>query len=130
MLADRNDGKWTPITLDELCVLIDEAVSRLDDDHIRFWDSIRIDPMKWMQHPWGELGGGFWVVALIGSTAIWYNDIEDGFNTSKFCHAGKLDEYWCDDLELNHVVHQVRRSIVDAAPLPARRGPSRPMVDE
>ncbi|TWU43709.1 hypothetical protein Poly51_62310 [Rubripirellula tenax] len=25
-MADRNDGKWTPITLDELCVLIDEAV--------------------------------------------------------------------------------------------------------
>lgn len=67
----------------------------------RLWDSIRIDPQKWEQHPYGDTGGGFWVVALIGRTVIWYNDIEDGFNRSLYSQYGAIDDYWCNDDELD-----------------------------
>lgn len=33
---------------------------------------------------------------------LWFNDIEDGFNRSKYSDFGKIDEYWCnqDRLEI------------------------------
>ena len=70
----------------------------------RFWDAVSIPPQKWQQHPYGDYGGGFWVVAIIGSQIIWYNDIEEGFNRSTFKRFGIIpdEEYVCnqDDLEL------------------------------
>jgi hypothetical protein len=47
----------------------------MTDGQLRLWRAIEIDPAKWEQHPYGDQGGGFWVVAVIGRTAIWYNDI-------------------------------------------------------
>lgn len=121
---------WQPASLSELTKLVDDGIDRLDSDHRQFWNTIRITPAKWTQHPWGDDGGGFWVVATIWSTAIWYNDIEDGFNTSRFRNPGHIDEYWCNDLELNQLVHQLRAWIVDEVPMPAKLGPPQPMSDE
>ncbi|MEO1675926.1 MAG: hypothetical protein AAFR72_10960, partial [Pseudomonadota bacterium] len=39
---------------------------------------------------------GFWVVGIIGQTVLWYNDIEEGFNHSKYSNFGTIDDYWCD----------------------------------
>ena len=50
----------------------------------RLWEVIKITPQKWSEKSYGKVGGGFWVVALVGCSAIWYNDIEDGFNRSPF----------------------------------------------
>ena len=46
---------------------------------------MRCSELLWASHPYGDLGGGFWVVALLGETVVWFNDIEDGFNRSHFC---------------------------------------------
>jgi len=53
-------------------------------------------------NPYGDQGAGFWVVALVGRTVIWYNDIEEGFNRSRYSAYGTIDDYWCnqDELEL------------------------------
>jgi hypothetical protein len=68
----------------------------------RLWQAIRIAPEKWKQLPYGEQGAGFWAVALIGRTVIWYNDIEEGFNRSRYSAYGTIEDYWCnqDELEL------------------------------
>ena len=66
----------------------------------RVWQAIRIDPEKWQQHPYGDAGGGFWVVALVGRTVVWYNDIEEGFNRSRYSDYGQIEDYWCNDDEL------------------------------
>ena len=68
-------------------------------------------PQKWHENSYGELGGGFWVVAVVGVTVIWYNDIEDGFNRSTYTQFGTIDEYWCNQDELEHVVQQVIHAI-------------------
>jgi len=39
-------------------------------------------------------------VGIIGRSVIWYNDIEDGFNISKYATYGRIDEYWCNQDEL------------------------------
>jgi len=60
--------------------------------------------MKWQENTYGAMGGGFWVVAIYGSTVVWYNDIEDGFNQSKWTTPGTIDEYWCNQTELQDVI--------------------------
>jgi hypothetical protein len=55
---------------------------------LEFWKNLRICPAKWNLSPWGEMGGGFWVVAVIGDRCFWYNDIEEGFNIGRYEHTG------------------------------------------
>ena len=61
----------------------------MSQEEMRLWEAIRIQPVKWQQDPYGIQGGGFWVVGIIGSTVIWYNDIEEGFNRSVSPHLGE-----------------------------------------
>ena len=46
------------------------------------WNSIKMPPEKWSQVSYPESGDKFWVVGLAGKTAVYYNDIEEGFNVS------------------------------------------------
>ena len=98
---------WEPITLDELQQLIAAGEAKMDSSLRQIWEKVRIAPVKWQLHPWGDEGGGFWVVAIIDDFALWYNDIEDGFNISQFTVSGTIDDYWCNQDELQHAVYRV-----------------------
>ncbi len=82
---------------------------------LRLWEVVRIEPEKWRQDPYGNAGKGFWVVGLIGQTVVWFNDIEDGFNRSRFTMYGTIDEYWCNDDELE-VTMQYILNVVERGP--------------
>ncbi len=92
---------WEPITESALWDEINASLERMSVAQRRVWDCVCVVPEKWAQHPYGDAGGGFWVVGTIGCLAIWFNDIEDGFNLSRYRRHGELDEYWCnqDNLE-------------------------------
>ena len=90
---------WEPLTRAELDELISQGDAAMDGPQRHFWRRIR-EPEKWSQSPWGDEGGGFWVVAVIGQRCIWYNDIEEGFNTSRLERFGTIAEYWCNQDEL------------------------------
>lgn len=92
---------WEPISEAALMARISQGCARMTTSQQRLWNSIRIDPEKWQQHPYGDAGGGFWTVGLIGRTAIWYNDREDGFNRSVYSTYGVIDDYWCNQDELD-----------------------------
>ena len=98
---------WQPIREDQLREELERARARMTTDQQRFWDAIRIVPEKWQQNPWGNLGGGFWAVALIGQTVVWFNDVEEGFNTSRYTRYGFIDEYWCNQDELEWTVRNL-----------------------
>lgn len=63
-----------------------------------FFRRTSVSPGKWDLPPWGDPGGGFWVVAVHLDRVLWYNDIEDGFNVSRFDVEGEIpaDEHWCN----------------------------------
>jgi hypothetical protein len=103
--------EWTPISEHQLRDRIAQGESRMSESDRHLWNAIRIEPEKWQQHPYGDNGNGFWVVALIGKTIVWYNDIENGFNRSRFIDYGTIDEYWCNDDELDTTVAYLRSSI-------------------
>lgn len=95
---------WTPITLDELYTEIRKTEPELKDEVLRFWETIKIDPEKWQEKEYGTESGGFWVVAIFGKKVIWYNDIEEGFNISQYVTYGEIDEYWCNQDEMDWTV--------------------------
>jgi hypothetical protein len=97
-------SQWSPIPEDALLQRIAQGVTRMSPPQLRLWNAVRVPPQKWQQEPYGNEGTGFWVVGLIGQTVIWYNDIEEGFNRSRYSALGTIDDYWCNQDELEVAV--------------------------
>lgn len=95
---------WKPISLTNLKDLVLSAELDLTAEQLSFWDLIKIEPEKWTEMRYGSAGGGFWVVAIFGREVIWYNDIEDGFNISKYTRYGCIDQYVSNQSGLNTIV--------------------------
>ena len=106
---------------------IHAAWERMTAAQRRLWEALRIDPEKWQQHPWGDAGGGFWVVGLIGRTVIWYNDIEGGFNRSRYSQYGEIGAYWCNEDELEGTVQHLLNEIETGQPSGTYSGPPEPI---
>ncbi|SFH94329.1 hypothetical protein [Planctomicrobium piriforme] len=89
---------WEPISLGELNDLIEKELQDCGEQARIFFNQTRLPPAKWASNPYGNLGGGFWVVAIYQSKVLWYNDIEDGFNVSRYIQFGVIpdEEYWCN----------------------------------
>ena len=75
-----------------------------------FWDLIKIPPVKWQLSPWGDEGGGFWVVALAGRNCVYFNDIEEGFNRSQYEEFGRIRDYWCNQSGLAECIRNTFKS--------------------
>lgn len=103
--------EWVPIPERALLKRISQGYAAMPEASRRLWNAVRIPPERWLQHPYGDAGGGFWVVALVGRTAIWYNDIENGFNRSAYTTYGVIDDYWCNDDELNVAVEYLASAL-------------------
>ena len=115
-----------PTTEAEIWHKINSSFVRMSLAQRRLWEIIKIVPEKWEQDPYGKEGGGFWVVALIGNSVIWYNDLEDGFNRSAFQEYGKLGEYWANQDELEMAVQCILNEIKDGYDSAAYASPPRP----
>lgn len=102
---------WTPISLSELDEWISRGELRLESELLNFWNLIKITPQKWQEKEYGNEGGGFWAVAIFGSTVIYYNDIEDGFNMSPYETYGQINEYTCEQAELDWLIIAIYRKI-------------------
>ena len=120
-------NSWSPISDVDIHDLINRAWTEMTLPQRRLWEVIRIDPVKWQESTYGVMGGGFWVVAIYGSTVIWYNDIEGGFNRSAWTVAGTIDDYWCNQDKLQWVVQHVLDHVKDGMPSGKHCGPPEPI---
>lgn len=98
---------WTPISRKKVEDRILRGEQELPDEALNLWNLIKVEPRKWQTEEFGEMGDGFWVVAIFGNEVIYYNDIEEGFNISPFEDYGQIKEYWCSQSELNWVIAQL-----------------------
>lgn len=87
---------WTPITLGELQSLIASDTTDMTATETTLWRRVAIVPEKCARSPWGDEGGGFWVVGVAGANCVYYNDLEDGFNVSAFERWGAIGAYFCN----------------------------------
>ena len=108
---------WQPITERDLRARMRQGEARMTPEQLRLWKAIRIEPEKWLQHPYGDQGKGFWVVGLIGRTVIWYNDIEEGFNRSEYAIYGEIKDYWRNDDELEVTVQYILNAMSQGSDL-------------
>jgi hypothetical protein len=115
--------EWQPITKKALAERVAQGVARMSGQERNLWDAIRIEPEKWKQEPYGNNGRGFWAVAVIGRSVIWYNDIEDGFNRSCYSRHGQIDDYWCNQDELEVTVRFLVSAIDNGTDLVRLRKP-------
>ena len=87
------------LTRDEVRSMTERDLFRCPEALRQVFARIAFEPVQWRQSPWGDQNGGFWVLAVQDDRVLWYNDIEDGFQVSRFEHAGTIPdhEYWCND---------------------------------
>jgi hypothetical protein len=99
---DGQAMNWEPISRESLNELIAEELAEATAKDRALFALATIAPEKWQLSPWGDLGGGFWVVAVMEDRVLWYNDIEEGFNVSRFVTRGTIPstEYWCNQDKL------------------------------
>lgn len=114
---------WSPVTKQELVNEMEASRKRMSDTQGRFWKAVRIEPEKWQQHPFGDQGGGFWVVGLVGRSALWYNDIEEGFNLTRYSKWGQIDEYGAEQDQLEWLLGKMLDRITKGHPGLKRGGP-------
>ena len=117
---------WTPISEADLWDEINRGWDRMTLVQRRLWEVVKIPPQKWQQHPWGDHGGGFWAVAILGQTVVWFNDIEGGFNRSRYEQHGIIRDYWCNQDELGLIVQYLLDEIQTGYPSGGYCGPPQP----
>lgn len=116
-----------PMSEADLWDLINEAEARMTPAQAGMWEAIRILPEKWQQHPYGNESGGFWAVGLFGRWVLWFNEIEEGFNLSAYKRYGVIDEYFCNQDELEWAIQNVLRLIELGHGAGPRKGPPKPL---
>jgi hypothetical protein len=119
--------QWEPLSLEGLYDKILAAEEQMHGELWRFWQLIQIFPEKWQQAPYGDEGGGFWVVAVLGKQILWYNDIEEGFNLSSYERYGTFNDYWCNHDELQWPVQALLTEIKLGGGGFAKAGPPEPI---
>jgi hypothetical protein len=119
---------WRPISEEELWEEINRGWKAMSLPQRRLWEAIKVPPQKWQLHPWGDLGGGFWIVAIMGERVIWYNDIEEGFNRSHYTELGTVSQYWCNQDELQWTVGYLLGVMETGSDGGGFAGPPQPVV--
>ena len=121
--------EWQPISETALRNRVAQGEARMSPAQLRVWQAIRIEPEKWQQHPFGDSGSGFWAVALVGRTVILYNDVEEGFNRSSYSTYGVIEDYWCNQDELELTVQYLINALERGADLVLLPKPPRCLVE-
>lgn len=87
--------------------IIAESENEMSSEEKIFWNLVKISPKKWNNYYFSKEGREFWGVGILGKRVLWYNDIEDGFNISKYSKLGIIDEYCCNQDELDIIIRRL-----------------------
>lgn len=114
---------WEPIPFEALYDMILAFEKEEQGELYNLWEIIKITPQKWQEPGYGDEGGGFWVVAIAGERVIWYNDIEEGFNISRYKTYGTIAEYWCNQSDLKSALIQIQYMLRHGGGITGQAGP-------
>ncbi len=95
---------------EDLDAEIANALAAYDDEIRAAWNRIRIEPERWLCPAGPHQPEGFWVVALDDDQALFFNDIEEGFNWSRYRTRGTLDEYGCNQDSFTELLERMARA--------------------
>lgn len=115
------------ITEVELWDRLNSGEAELGPGESRLWELIRVLPEKWERHPYGDATVGFWVVGVFGTYVVWFNNIEDGFNISRYEKHGVIRDYWANQDTLM-VIQRILNAVTKGYDLGPFCGPPQPGV--
>lgn len=102
-------NKWINFPKKDLMLELYLGEQNMADEIDQFWNQIKISPEIWKCTD--VIEDNFWVVALHLNDVIWYNDIEEGFNVSRFKIKGQILEYTASKHELSFAVKALKNRI-------------------
>ena len=120
-------ANWQPISEQSLWDWINRGYDRMTEPQQKLWNAIKVTPHKWQLHPWGDMGNGFWVVAILGQTVVWFNDIEIGFNSSPYSEFGTISDYRCNQDQLQWQIESLLDEIKTGTASRGNYGPPQPI---
>jgi len=117
-------SKWRPTTQKELEVIIREQLAVCTPMQRETFGKYRVPMQRVVIQRYGKTEYVF-VVAQRGQEAMYYEDIEEGFNFSPLDADGNILEHWCSQDELKYALwHWMGR------PQQYRAGPAEPIDTE
>jgi hypothetical protein len=87
--------------------LINDGWMRMSFKQRFLWDAIKLPPEEWELQGYGKM----WVAAVIGSSIIYYNHFEYGFNPSPWQRHGVIERYESMQYELEAAVQRIMAQI-------------------
>ncbi len=102
---------WQPISEASLWDLINTAEIRMNPTQARLWELVRFLPQKWNGKLNSNTNHSFWVVAIVGPSVIFYDDIEYGFGLTRYSTFGTIDGYRSGEAPLEQAVQDVLNNL-------------------
>ncbi len=90
---------WEPITKAKLGKIIERDLKLCDTRQLAVWKKYSVIPKKAPIDRNNQTGYVF-IVAIKNNEAMYYEDVEEGFNLSPLGEDGKILEHWCNQDEL------------------------------
>lgn len=102
---ESNDSaRWRPISKEELEDLINEQLSECTPEMKRVFATCRT-PLRRVPIERGGVVEEVFVVATLPNGAMYYDDVEEGFEVSPLRPDGGIATPGCSQLRLMHVLH-------------------------
>ncbi|WNH53872.1 hypothetical protein [Stenotrophomonas oahuensis] len=99
---------WQPISAEELEALVVSQLSECSTEQQRFFEQCKVVPYLAKIERLGTVETVF-VVARTGNIALYYEDVEEGFNISELQPDGSILNPACEQWELCHALwHMVK----------------------
>lgn len=103
-LASNDSAQWRPISKEELEDLITEQLSECTPEMRRVFAACRT-PLRRAPIERGRGIEEVFVVATLPNGAMYYDDVEEGFEVSPLRPDGSIATPGCSQLRLTHALH-------------------------
>src|SRR6266516_3701150 len=91
--------QWKPATVEEVRQIIQDDLALCDNEQIATFKKYSVEPYPAPICRYNETEYVV-IVACKGDEAIYWEDVEEGFNVSRVGQDGQILEHWCNQDEL------------------------------
>jgi hypothetical protein len=114
--------KWRPATIQQVKDILDRDLKSCDSEQADIFGKYKIKPYVSSILRYGKKESVV-VVARKGNEAIYWEDVEEGFNVSPVDSEGNILEHWCNQDELGIALN----AWIEGRDIPYRLQPARPL---
>lgn len=118
-LHSRTIDRWIPISRDELEELVSAQLSECSPEHVDQFARLRV-PFRTASIMRAGVSESVFIVAQLEEMAIYYEDVEDGFNVSEVVPDGSIATPGFEQWTIADAIQHLLAFLCD----PVRRGPA------